>query len=100
MASKTATQIKTTLEALTYPYVVRFYTFEPKFPVYPYVSVIKTQPQSTTSENVTDITKTEAFEIKLHVRYTRSQADEEADQTTIENSILSAIETQDLGTSY
>ena len=35
MASKTATQIKTTLEALTYPYAVRFYTFEPKFPVYP-----------------------------------------------------------------
>ena len=100
MASKTATQIKTTLEALTYPYVVRFYTFEPKFPVYPYVSVIKTQPQSTTSENVTDITKTEDFEIKLHFRYTRSQADEEADQTTIENSILSAIETQDFGTSY
>ena len=100
MASKTATQIKTTLEALTYPYTVRFYTYEPKYPVYPYVSVVKTQPQSTTSENITDITKPEAFAITLHVRYTRSQSAEEADQTTIENTILGAIETQDFGTSY
>jgi hypothetical protein len=100
MASKTATQIKTTLEAKTYPYKIRFYTFEPKYPVYPYISVVKTQPQSTTQENITDITKSEAFEIKLHIRYTRLQATEEADQTTIENTILSAIETQDFGTSF
>jgi len=100
MASKSATQIKTSLEAETYPYSVRFYTFEPKFPVYPYITIIKTLPQATTSQDITDTTKTEAFEIKLHVRYNRSQADEEADQTTIENTILSAVETQDFGTSY
>ena len=100
MASKSATQIKTSLEAETYPYAVRFYTFNPKYPVYPYITIIKTLPQATTSQDITDTTKTEAFEIKLHVRYTRSQATEEADQTTIENTILSAVEIQDFGTSY
>ena len=39
MASKTASEIKTTLEAQTYPYPLRFYTTRQKFPIYPYVEI-------------------------------------------------------------
>lgn len=98
MASITATDLKTTLEGGTYPYTIRFYTTIPKYPVYPYVTIRKNKPQGTDEDFVT-VTKTEGFEIKLHVRYTRGQADEEADQTTVENQILALIEGQNFGAS-
>ena len=88
MASKTASEIKTTLEAQTYPYPLRFYTTRQKFPIYPYVEIIK-EPQGT-DENITDITKNDGFKITLHVRYIRDFDTEETNQTTIENTILSA----------
>lgn len=96
MASKTASEIKTTLEAQTYPYPLRFYTTRQKFPIYPYVEIIK-EPQGT-DENITDITKNDGFKITLHVRYIRDFDTEETNQTTIENTILSALEGQDFGT--
>lgn len=96
MPQKTSSEIKTTLEGQTYPYSIRFYTYNPKYPVYPYVVVRKSQPEST-SETITDVSKTNAFEITLYLRYTRSQSDEESDQTTIENTIISALESQDFG---
>ena len=99
MASKTATQIKTTLDAVTtYPYTIRFYTTRQKYPIYPYCEVIKTPPQSTT-EDVTDVTKSEGFKITLYIKYVRGFDTEEADQTTIENLMLTALESQDFGSS-
>lgn len=97
MASITATALKTTLEAETYPYEIQFYTYEPKFPIYPYCVVKKYQPQGTT-ETITDVIKREGFEVTLYLRYTRMQDDEETDQTTIENTIIAALEAQDFGT--
>ena len=97
MAQKTASDIKTTLEAVTtYPYPIRFYTTRQKFPIYPYVQIIK-EPQST-DETITDISKNDGFRITLHVRYVRNFDTEEANQTTVENLILSALEGQDFGT--
>jgi hypothetical protein len=96
MVAKTATQIKDTIEAKTYPYAIRFYTYKPKYPIYPYIVVRKSQPEST-RETITDVTKTNAFEITFAIRYTREQAKEEADQTTVENTIISALESQDFG---
>jgi len=98
MAAITATALKTTLEAVTtYPYTLRFFTAVPKYPIYPYVTIRKIKPQGTQEDFVT-ITKTDGFEVKLHIRYTRDVAKEEEDQTTVENSILTALEAQDFGT--
>ena len=97
MVSITASVLKTALEAETYPYTITFYDYVPKFALYPYCVVRKSQPQGS-NETVTDITKREAFEVTLYVRYTRQQAAEEADQTTIENTILTRLETIDFGT--
>ena len=96
MASKTATQIKTTLEGVTFPYPIRFYTTKQKYPIYPYCEIVKTPPQSTT-EDVTDVTKSEGFKITLYIKYVRGFDTEEADQTTIENSMLTALEAQNFG---
>ena len=97
MVSKTATQIKTTLEAVTtYPYTIRFYTTKQKYPIYPYCEIVKTPPQSTT-EDVTDISKTDGFRITLYIKYVRGFDTEEADQTTVENSMLTALEAQNFG---
>mgnify|MGYP000910650122 CR=1 FL=1 len=96
MVAKTATDIKNTLEAQSYPFAIKFYTFKPRYPIYPYIMVRKSQPEST-RETITDVTKTNAFEIILAIRYTRSQDLEEANQTTIENTIISALESQDFG---
>ena len=99
MASITASALKTTLEAekANYPYTIRFFTAVPKYPIYPYVTIRKIKPQGT-QEDVVTITKTDGFEVKLHIRYTRDVAKEEADQTTVENVILAALEAQDFGT--
>ena len=99
MAQKTASQLKATLEAITtFPYPIRFYTTKQKFPIYPYCEILKTQSQST-DENVTDITKTDGFSLTLYVRYIRDFETEEANQTTIENLILTALEGFDFGAS-
>ena len=97
MASKTASDIKSTLEAGSYPYPVRFYTTKQRFPIYPYCEIIKA-PQST-NEGVTDTSKDDGFSITLYVKYMRGLEVEEEDQTTIENTILSLLEAQDFGTS-
>jgi len=98
MVAITATALKTTLEAEkdNYPYTIRFFTAIPKYPIYPYVVIRKIKPQGTQEDFVT-VTKTDGFEVKLHIRYTRDQAKEEADQTTVENVILAALEAQDFG---
>ena len=96
MASITATQLKATLEAETYPYTLRIYTYVPKYPIYPYVSIRKIKPQGS-QEDITTVTKTDGFEVKLHIRYTRDMDKEEQDQTTVENTILGALEDQDFG---
>jgi len=97
MAAITATALKITLEAVTtYPYTLRFFTAVPKYPIYPYVVIRKIKPQGTQEDFVT-ITKTDGFEVKLHIRYTRTIEKEEEDQTTVENSMLTALEAQDFG---
>ncbi len=97
MVSITASVLNTALEAETYPYTITFYDYVPKFALFPYCVVRKSQPQGS-NETVTDITKREAFEVTLYIRYTRQQTAEEADQTTIENTILTKLETIDFGT--
>ena len=98
MAAITASALKTTLEAEkdSYPYTIRFFTAVPKYPIYPYVTIRKIKPQGT-QEDIVTITKTDGFEVKLHIRYTRDVSKEEQDQTTVENVILSALEAQDFG---
>lgn len=98
MAAITASALKTTLEAekANYPYTIRFFTTVPKYPIYPYVTIRKIKPQGT-QEDITTVTKTDGFEVKLHIRYTRDQEKEEQDQTTVENVILEALEGQDFG---
>jgi len=98
MTAVTAATLKTALEAASYPYVIRFYTTIPKFPIYPYVTIIKQPPQGT-EQTITDTTKTDGFEITLNIRYTRSESVEESDQATIENTILATLEAQNFGTS-
>lgn len=99
MAAITATQLKTTLETGSYPYTLRFRTTEPKYPIYPYVLIRKSKPQGTDEDHVT-VTKRDGFEVTLYVRYTRDQDKEEADQTTIENTILALLESQNFGASH
>ena len=98
MTSITAEELKQTLESQVYPYEIKFFTYEPRFPIYPYCMVRKSQPQGSI-QTITDTTKQEGFEVTLFIRYTRKQEDEERDQTDIEDIILSALEGQDFGAS-
>ena len=98
MADKTATQLKTALDALSFPFPLKIYTTKQKFPIYPYLEIIKSQARST-DESITDITKTDGFSLTLYIRYIRDFATEEADQTTIEQTILSGLEAFDFGAS-
>ena len=101
MAAITATALKTILDVKAdYPFPntrpLQFYTTKPKYPIFPYVVIRKSPPQSS-EETITDTTKKDGFEITLYVRYTRDQATEEAEQTTIEDTILSKLETTSFG---
>lgn len=98
MTALTATELQVILEAQTYPYPIRFYTYVPKFPIYPYI-VIRKQPPVSNTEDYTDVNLTDGFEITLFVRYTRGQDLEEQDQTTIESTILTTLDNTDFGTS-
>ena len=98
MSSLSSADLQKILEKLDYPYPVRFSTTTPKFPIYPYITIRKQPPVSTTTD-VTDINQTDGFEITLFVRYTRDQGTEERDQSNIETIILSAIENTDFGAS-
>jgi len=98
MTALTATDIKTILENLEYPYPIRFMTTIPKFPIYPYITIRKQPPVSTT-EDATDVNQTDGFDIVINIKYTRDQGLEEQYQTTIETTILNALENTDFGTS-
>jgi hypothetical protein len=98
MTALTATQIKAILENLSYPYLIRFYTYIPSFKIYPYITIRKQPPVSTT-EDYTDVGQKDGFEITLNIRYTVSEETEEQNQTTIETTILNAMENTDFGTS-
>ena len=101
MTAITATALKTILDVKAdYPHAttrpLQFYTTEQKYPIFPYVVIRKSPPQSS-EETITDTTKKDGFVITLYLRYTRAQSLEEAEQTTIENTILSKLETASFG---
>ncbi len=98
MTALTATEIQAVLENLSYPYPLRFYTYIPSFKIYPYITIRKQPPVSTTTD-YTDISQTDGFEITLNIRYTVAEETEEQNQTTIETTILNAMENTDFGTS-
>lgn len=87
--------IETILKTGVYPYTLQYYRRKQKFPLYPSIEVLKTQPDSTT----TDITKTSTesqFEITLLIKFTRRQEEEEVDQITIENEIQRVLKVADI----
>tara|TARA_B110001454_G_scaffold177098_1_gene169452 strand:- start:5749 stop:6528 length:780 start_codon:yes stop_codon:yes gene_type:complete len=87
--------IETILKTGTYPYTLQYYRRKQKFPLYPSVEVLKTQPDSTT----TDITKTSTesqFEITLLIKFTRREEEEEVDQIVIENEIQRVLKVADV----
>lgn len=96
MTALTATEVKDILEAQSYPYPIRFYTYVPKFPIYPYI-VIRKQPPVSTAQDSWEITQTDGFEITLFIRYTRGQDLEEVDQSTIETTIMTTLDNTDFG---
>lgn len=98
MTSLSAETIKNILDAVTtYPYEIKFFTYEPRFPLYPYCVIRKSQPQGSV-KTITDVTKQEGFEITFHIRYNRDFTEEERDQTEVEEIIISTLEGVDFGT--
>ena len=97
MVAPTAIALKSALDDETYPYPIEIFTYVPKYSRYPYIVIRKTPPIQT-EKDVTTKTIREGFEITLYIRYTKLQQDEEADQLTIENTILNSLEKIDFGT--
>ena len=74
---------------------LHYYQQKQKFPIYPFVEVVKVQSDS----NTTDIEKTtldQTFEIRYYVKYTRPADYEEADRLATENEILRVLENSDM----
>tara|TARA_B110000495_G_scaffold160534_1_gene144908 strand:- start:8847 stop:9626 length:780 start_codon:yes stop_codon:yes gene_type:complete len=87
--------IETIIKTGTYPYTLQYYRRAQKFPIYPSIEILKTQPDSTTTD-VAKITTESQFEITLLVKFTRRQEEEEVDQLTIENEILRVLNVADI----
>ncbi len=97
MATITQSDIITILKTGTYPSgqkPLNYYQQKQKFPIYPYVEVVKVQSDS----NTTDIERTtldQTFEIRYYLKYTRPAEYEEADRLATENEILRVLENND-----
>ena len=95
MTSLSQLDIETIIKTGVYPYTLQYYRRKQKFALYPSIEILKTQPDSTT----TDITKTSTesqFEITLLIKYTRKQEEEEVDQLVIENEIQRVLKVADI----
>ena len=100
MASLNPSDIITTLKSGNYPYELQFYERRQRFVIYPSVEVVKTKPDSRTSNDPTKYTVSSAFEIKLYIKFTRSENAEETDRAKIENGlVISEEQLQDYMTS-
>jgi len=98
MVAPTAQDIKDVFDGVNdFPYIIRVFTYVPKYPLFPYIVIRKTPPIQT-DKNITTETFREGFEITLYIRYTRNESDEESDQLAIEKIILRELEKIDFGT--
>ena len=95
MASLNPSDIITTLKSGNYPYELQFYESRQRFVIYPSVEVVKTKPDSRTANDPTKYTVSSAFEIKLYIKFTRSENAEETDRAKIENEMLRVLEEAD-----
>lgn len=86
------------LKTGTYPAsqkALNYYQQKQKFPIYPFVEVVKVQSDS----NTTDIQKTgidQTFEIRFYMKYTRPEEYEEADRLATENEMVNVLENNDM----
>lgn len=87
--------IETIVKTGTYPYTLQYFRRVQKFPIYPSIEIIKTQPDSTTTD-ATKVTTESQFEITLLIKFTRRQEEEEVDQLAIENEILRVMNVADI----
>ncbi len=87
--------IETIVKTGTYPYTLQYFRRVQKFPIYPSIEIIKTQPDSTTTD-ATKVTTESKFEITLLIKFTRRQEEEEVDQLAIENEILRVMNVADI----
>jgi hypothetical protein len=96
MTILTSTQVIALLNSPTspYPYQLPFYAEVQQFPIYPYGTCVKVQPEST-DKNIQIVVDDNSFEIKVYIRYTRGLDLEESDQTTIETTILRTLAAAD-----
>ncbi len=91
----TPTQIVDLLKEGNYPYKLQFFTREQKFPYYPTVEVLLISSDS----NTTDVLKTQidtVFEIRLYIKYQRSDELEEGDRIATESEIIDLLEAADI----
>ncbi len=98
MATISQADIITILKTGIYPTTQKgltYYQQKQKYPLYPFVEVRKIQSDS----NTTDVQKTaieQTFEIRFYMKYTRKEADEEADRLATENEMLRVLEVADI----
>ena len=89
--SLTPIQVVDILKKGTFPYKLQFFTREQKFPYYPTVEVLLISSDS----NTTDVLKTQidtVFEIRLLIKYQRSDELEEGDRIAVESEIIDLLE--------
>jgi len=70
-----------------------YYQQKQKFPIYPFVEVIKISDSNQTDIN--KLTSQESFEIRFYVKYTRAEEYEESDRLETENEMLRVLENND-----
>ena len=95
MVSLNPVDIITTLKSGNYPYELQFHERRQRYIVYPSVEVVKTQPDSRTASDPTKYTIKSQFEIKLYIKFTRSENAEQTDRAKIENEMIRVLEEAD-----
>jgi hypothetical protein len=87
-----ADSIKKIIETGSYPYKIKFFTEEklPSHRVYPCVEIVNVRPES--ERKSYDITEEiNSFEVRVYIRYNRTQELETADLYTVENQVISLL---------
>lgn len=95
MGHLTADSIITIIKGGTYPYSFQYYHREPRFPIYPYISVYKVTQDSLTS-TTTIKSDDEVFNIVVAIKYNLVEGNESVDIESVENSVLGTLESASL----
>ena len=96
MVTLTSGDILDILKIGNYPYPLQFFRRRQKYVIYPSIEVVKTQPDSKSTQDAVKYTISSSWEVKLYIKYTRPLGIEEDDRADIENEIMRVLEEADL----